>query len=182
MELALGKSVWAWRIWAVVSLVAAFMCSLSLLYSDVWYDLFRPKLWLTDVFDALWLPLWLMATCLAFVQFPKPRRKLWWLLVPAPLCLLPVVRLLLVWFAWTSAASPRKLTATQPPNFARVHRVVQGRKVRAGIRTIYDSLAARLFAWADERVPCARSQKPPCILGFSVARYRDMGWGGTGRS
>jgi hypothetical protein len=101
MELDAIKSVWAWRIWAVVSLVSAFMCSLSLFFSNVWYDLFRPKLWLTDVFDRLWLPLWIIATCFAFVQIPKPRTKLWWLLIPAPLCLWLVVRRLLQWYAWT---------------------------------------------------------------------------------
>jgi hypothetical protein len=101
MEVDSDKSVWAWRIWAAVSLVAAFMCSLSLFYSNVWYDLFRPKLWLTDIFDTLWLPLWLVATCFAFVEFPRPRKKLLWLLVPSPLCLTLVLRLLLRWFAWS---------------------------------------------------------------------------------
>jgi hypothetical protein len=59
--------------------------------------------WLMDAIDAIdyfSTPLWFFITWIAFDQFPGPRKRIWWLLAPAPLVLLPLLRVLLVAYAW----------------------------------------------------------------------------------
>ena len=87
-------------VWAVLSLVAAVVSSLQVFYHNVWYDLFDPHMGLVEIAYDVWVPLWLGTTLMAFIRFPGPRKKIWWLLLPAPIPLLPILQFLLIVFAW----------------------------------------------------------------------------------
>src|SRR5258708_3475118 len=78
----------SWGSWALLSLILAGAASAQIFYSNLWYDLFRPRMWLIDLVEDLLLPLWIAFTTMAFIRFPVPRKRLWWLLLPAPLCFL----------------------------------------------------------------------------------------------
>jgi hypothetical protein len=90
-----------WLVWMALSLTTAVTSSIRIFYSDFWWDLFDGRSWLIDLVRFTSLPLWLLTTCMAFVRFPGARKKLWWLLAPAPLCFWPVVRVLLTFLAWS---------------------------------------------------------------------------------
>jgi hypothetical protein len=92
----------SWAKWALMSLLFASAASAQILYHNIWYDLFQPRLWLMDLVETLLLPLWIVATAMAFTRFPASRKRLWWLLLPAPVCLLPLIEFLFTIFAWSS--------------------------------------------------------------------------------
>ena len=87
-------------VWAVFSLVAAAVSSIQVFYDNVWFDLFQPRMGLVDIAYFVWGPLWLGTTLMAFIRFPGSRKKIWWLLLPAPIPLLPVLQFLFVVFTW----------------------------------------------------------------------------------
>ena len=89
-----------WLVWAILSLIVAAASSVQVFYHDVWYDLFDPHMGLVDVAYNVWVPLWLGTTLMAFIRFPGSRKKIWWLLLPAPIPLLPVLQFLFVVFTW----------------------------------------------------------------------------------
>jgi hypothetical protein len=90
-----------WGRWALLSLILAGAASAQIFYSDIWYDLFHRSMWLIDLVEDLLLPLWVVTTTMAFVQFPAQRKRLWWLLLPAPLCLLRLIEFLFTMLAWS---------------------------------------------------------------------------------
>ena len=89
-----------WLVSAILSLIVAAASSVQVFYHDVWYDLFDPHMGLVDVAYNVWVPLWLGTTLMAFIRFPGSRKKIWWLLLPAPIPLLPVLQFLFVVFTW----------------------------------------------------------------------------------
>jgi hypothetical protein len=86
----------------LLSLLLAAAAAAQMLYHDIWYDLFSPRMWPIDVVETLLLPLWIIATATAFALFPAPRKRLWWLLLPTPICLLPLLEFLFTIFAWST--------------------------------------------------------------------------------
>jgi hypothetical protein len=92
------KQKWPpWMVWALLSVAFAIASTVPLFNSNVWYDIFRPRMWLVGC-AAFPVPLfWIVATTLAFRRFPSPRRRLW-LLLPVPVCLLPFEEaLFIIW-------------------------------------------------------------------------------------
>src|SRR4029077_4207273 len=91
----IGAKKWRpWYAWGVFSLVLAAGASAQAVGGDIWYDLFGRRIWLVDLVEDLLLPLWIVTITMAFIRFPPPRKRLWWLLLPAPLCLLRVIEFL----------------------------------------------------------------------------------------
>jgi hypothetical protein len=84
----------------ILSLATALISSVGIWWRDFWYELLPPRMWLVDLAGDVWLPLWLLTTCMAFIRFPAPRKRIWWLLLPAPLPLLPVLQFLFVILTW----------------------------------------------------------------------------------
>jgi hypothetical protein len=91
-----------WQAWALLSLVLAAAASAQALHWNLWFDLFQPQMWLIDLVEDLLLPLWIIATTMAFIRFPPPRKKLWWLFLPVPLCLLRLIEFLFTILAWST--------------------------------------------------------------------------------
>jgi hypothetical protein len=90
-----------WLPWAVLSLIVACTLIVENFYHNLWYDAFAPRMGLVDLADGLSLPLWLAFTITAFVRFPAPRKRLWWLLLPAPFCLRFLLEFLATMLAWS---------------------------------------------------------------------------------
>jgi hypothetical protein len=68
------------------------------LYWQIWHDRSDPNLLLANLFA---MPLWATTTFIAFTEFPKPRRRLWWLLLPGPICFWPLLQILFAITAWS---------------------------------------------------------------------------------
>ena len=85
----------------MLSLLLASAASAQILYSDIWYDLLHRRIWLIDLVEDLLLPLWVVTTTMAFIRFPAPRKRLWWLLLPAPVCFLRLIEFVFTILAWS---------------------------------------------------------------------------------
>lgn len=91
----------SWGRWALLSVILAGAASAQILYSNIWYELFSPRMWLIDLVEDLMLPLWVVTTTMAFIRFPAPRKRLGWLLLPAPLCFLRLIEFVFTMLAWS---------------------------------------------------------------------------------
>jgi hypothetical protein len=89
-----------WLVWMALSFATALISSITIFRPDFWFDLFQPRMGLVDLTDYIWMPLWLIATSMAFFRFPGQRKRIWWLLVPMPVALLPFFQVIFVVFAW----------------------------------------------------------------------------------
>jgi hypothetical protein len=86
----------------IFSLIVACAAITQSFYHNLWYGLFAPRMALVDLVEFLILPAWLAFTIIAFVQFPAPRKRLWWLLIPSPWCFLRLLEFLMTMFAWST--------------------------------------------------------------------------------
>jgi hypothetical protein len=90
-----------WVGWVVLSILFAGAAISQSVYHNLWYDLFAPRMWLVDLAESLLLPLWIACTITAFMRFPPPRKRLWWLLLPTPWCFLRLIEFLATMLAWS---------------------------------------------------------------------------------
>src|ERR1700682_245100 len=78
-----------WLVWMALSMATALISSITIFSPNFWFDLLRPRMGLVDLAYDVWMPRWVFTTWMAFVRFPGRRKRIWWLLVPAPVALLP---------------------------------------------------------------------------------------------
>ena len=90
----------SWLVWMLLSLATALVSFIETFYTNTWWNLLGRKFWLIDLISTLTLPLWLLMTFMAFVRFRGARKKIWWLLAPAPVCFWPLIRTFLVLLVW----------------------------------------------------------------------------------
>lgn len=89
-----------WLLWMALSFATALISSITIFRPNFWFDLLQPRMGLVDLSEYIWMLLWLITTGMAFILFPGSRKKIWWLLVPMPIALLPFFQVIFVMLAW----------------------------------------------------------------------------------